>query len=262
MSVTTEFGTGYPFRIGNVFMRAWEVMSANFVLFFAIAVLIVLPITIVELSYNPHDKLTPEALQAGAVTKEWLVGYAWASGLGILAVVLLSTIGYGVCILKAFQHLSGEHRSLGDNLVQALLRFFPLLGVTVLFLFGLLAGSLLLIVPGIMLAVRWGVSTQVCVIERTGPIASLRRSAQLTDGNRWPLLGLIFLSMLGGALVPALLDLLLTSIGGRVGKVLGGLLIQGVIGGYLNCVSIMAYHELRRAKEGINNSRAMRAVFE
>jgi len=182
--------------------------------------------------------------------------------LTFLGTLVLSIIGYGVCMLAAFHHLSGEHTPLGHNLAQALVRFFPLLGVSVLWLLGVCAGWLLLLIPGIMLAARWGVCFQVCVIERIGPIASLKRSAQLTDGNRWPLLGLILISVMGAGLVSGLLDLLLTSIGGRGSRVLGGLLIQGVLDGYLNSVSMMAYHELRRAKEGIHNSRAMMAVFE
>jgi len=71
MRVATEFGTGNQFRVSNVLTRAWEVMSANFALFFAIGVLIGLPIAIVEMSYNPRGVLTPEAIQSGAVTQEY-----------------------------------------------------------------------------------------------------------------------------------------------------------------------------------------------
>ena len=263
MSIT-EVETKNRFRISNVVTRAWEVLSANFVPFFAIAVFVILPMTIFELSYGEEQTLKLEAIRSGLMplkdAKEYLLGYYRALGSAFLVHRVLGIIGFGVCGLAAFQQLRGAPRPWGDNLVHALMRFFPLLGVYVLSVLGVLAGCILLVIPGIMLWVRWVISSPVCVIERIGPIASLKRSAQLTDGNRWPLFGLyVFLVALG--LVPQLVSSLLTLIGGRVVGLFASLVLQGAIIGYAYCLSVTVYEELRSVKEGIGNP-AVGAVFD
>jgi hypothetical protein len=52
-----------------------------------------------------------------------------------------------------------------------------------------LAGLVLGVIPGVILAVMWAVVVPVIVIEGAGPRAALRRSRQLTRGNRWHVFG-------------------------------------------------------------------------
>ncbi len=49
----------------------------------------------------------------------------------------------------------------------------------------------LLVVPGIIVALMWSFVTPVLVVERTGLIDTFQRSRDLTRGHRWALLGLI-----------------------------------------------------------------------
>ena len=51
----------------------------------------------------------------------------------------------------------------------------------ILFGLGVWVGLLLFIIPGIMLMLRWSVAVPACVLEGTGPVASLGRSAALTQ---------------------------------------------------------------------------------
>ena len=260
-----EVGTRNRFRMSNAVTRAWEIMSANFVLFFGIALLIALPMAIWQLSYGDEYMLKMQAIQAGVIkgkdAQEIIFGYFRSFGLLGLLMMVLALVGYGVCCLAAFQHLCGERRPLSDNLGQALKRFFPLVGVGVLGYLGFIAGWILLIVPGIMLAVRWGLCGQVCVIEKTGPIASLKRSAQLTDGSRWPLFGFGILVVLASSFVSMLLSFPITWIAGRTVGLVASVLMQGAIAGYVYCLSVTVYQELRNAKEGTATP-AVVAVFE
>jgi hypothetical protein len=52
-----------------------------------------------------------------------------------------------------------------------------------------LAGLVLGVIPGVVLAIVWAVVVPVIVIEGAGPRAALRRSRQLTRGNRWHVFG-------------------------------------------------------------------------
>lgn len=54
---------------------------------------------------------------------------------------------------------------------------------TIVSLLGMTVGFFLLIVPGIILALRWAVVAQTAAIEHEGWLPSLSRSGQLTEGN-------------------------------------------------------------------------------
>jgi len=72
----------------------------------------------------------------------------------------------------------------------------PLLGGGLLAWIGTWLGLLLLAIPGIVLRVAWSLFTPVVVLEQKGPISGLRRSAALTRGHRWTILGLMLIFFL------------------------------------------------------------------
>ena len=69
----------------------------------------------------------------------------------------------------------------------------PLIALGLITGLGTTIGFVALIVPGIFLALLWIVSAPVLVEERCGPIAALGRSRALTQGARWPILGIALL---------------------------------------------------------------------
>jgi uncharacterized membrane protein len=56
---------------------------------------------------------------------------------------------------------------------------------------------ILLIVPGIMLYIRWSVAAPALVEERIGVFDALGRSSDLTDGARWKIFGLELVALVG-----------------------------------------------------------------
>jgi len=98
-------------------------------------------------------------------------------------------------------------------------------------------------------------------MERIGPIASLKRSAELTGGSRWLLFALallVLLASVGAALLS--LQIFVLSRGSIVG-LFCGLLIQGAFTGYLYCLSAAVYQELKNVKEGSVSPAAL-VVFD
>jgi uncharacterized membrane protein len=65
------------------------------------------------------------------------------------------------------------------------------------FLFGLIVagGMILLVVPGVYWALKYGFALFVAVDQKTDPVAALRESGRLTDGEKWHLLGFGLLLM-------------------------------------------------------------------
>jgi len=82
--------------------------------------------------------------------------------------------------------------------------FGSYLAASILVTLGVVLGLILLIVPGIILAIMWHFFGYVIVQDTTtGPIDAMRRSAEITKGYRWQLLGLgllLFLINIAGAL--------------------------------------------------------------
>jgi hypothetical protein len=99
------------------------------------------------------------------------------------------------------------------------------------------------------------------VVEQLGPFASMERSAQLTNGHRWKIFGLLLLAVLA-AIVSEAIDLTVEMVEG--GELLAsvGQVIWDAIWGAADAVLVIAtYHDLRVAKEGADTEQ-IAAVFE
>ena len=75
--------------------------------------------------------------------------------------------------------------------------FAGYLGASILVTIGVALGFVALIIPGIILAIMWQFFGYVIVENpMTGPVDAMRRSAEITKGHRWQLLGLGLLLLL------------------------------------------------------------------
>lgn len=87
------------------------------------------------------------------------------------------------------------------------------LAATALYVLGTIAGFLLLIVPGIIVAVRWYFAPQVAVVDRRSAGAAVTASGELVRGRFWPVAG----ALLVGALVFGILTAVPEAIIGAAG---------------------------------------------
>jgi uncharacterized membrane protein len=98
----------------------------------------------------------------------------------------------------------------------------------------------------------WFVGTQVCVVERLGPWTSLKRSAQLTKGHRWKIFGLMLLLIVVSLIGSTLIELALAPFGSFILTSGASLIWAAIWGAYYAVAVVVAYHDLRVAKEGID----------
>jgi hypothetical protein len=82
------------------------------------------------------------------------------------------------------EHRGQEPRGFADLYRNSSSRLGALLAVSILMGIGVGLGLVLLIVPGILLAIRWAVATPVVVLEGLGARAAMRRSQELVAGHR------------------------------------------------------------------------------
>jgi hypothetical protein len=88
---------------------------------------------------------------------------------------------------------AGERPRLGEVALRGLQVLPVAVAAVIVSGAGIALGFLALIVPGILLAMRWAVVAQVAAIEHEGWIPSLRRSAELTRTHYLHIFGLLFL---------------------------------------------------------------------
>jgi hypothetical protein len=179
-----------------------------------------------------------------------IVGAPLLALLAALAEIVLYALFQGALYRLAVGDLNAEAISVEDALKVGRERMWPLLGLTILAGLGVAAGLVLLIVPGVLLALAWSVVGPVLVEERTPVMETFGRSAELTRHSRLNIfgVGLVFLAAeIIGALVFAL-------IGAPFPEAVASSLIMPVyttiVGVVTGVVVAVIYDELRRLKGG------------
>jgi hypothetical protein len=141
-------------------------------------------------------------------------GYAVLTALGGVAGLVTRPMLQGAVFYGAMRDLDGERASADDCLRAGRRRWGTLLGLTIWS--GLLVGLgfIFLIVPGVILALRWSVAGPIVALEGRGIQEAMERSGKLTEGRR----GAIFLLF-------AILLLAALFLGGVIGVAGAGLTI-------------------------------------
>lgn len=184
---------------------------------------------------------------------------------GLLAWAVFQAAGIKILVAE----MRGEAMGVGDSLRQSLVHILPLYAIVILYVLAIWAGSILLLVPGIMVGVAFSVVVPTRVVERTGVFRSFGRSRDLTRNNRWRITGLVLIYfIIAGVLEMTIVSLFggfasmatLTSsrtIGLTIVLQLFGL-VFGLIGLAGSC---SLYAELRRIKDGVGSG-DLAAVFD
>jgi hypothetical protein len=226
--------------IGRVLSDGLGVLGRNFGPFFLLALLLEgIPSALIAYS-QLMARLNPAFGVFGLV--------------GLLALLITAPMMQGALVSGSMDDLDGRRVSINSCLEAGRRHWLRLLGLDILVALGVCLGTILLIVPGVLLALRWSVCIPALVLEGRGVQEAMGRSADLTQDRRWPifLLGLIFL----GAMI--LLQIALTIVGLPFGSLYNSAAFSAVTTPFINtCTSVLAYpiltalfRQLRRDKEG------------
>ena len=253
--------------VGRVFQRAFSAIRLNPVVILGLALIVgALPNLIMTYLFVQMGLVTStEAVRIGAISPTRII---WVSLLSGLIIMVIAALVQGSLTRAVVTANEGRRASFGESLGTGLEVILPLIGLSILFSIGIMFGFVLLIVPGVILMLMWSVAVPSLVVERQGVFKALGRSADLTKGARWKILGL-FLVL---AVIYWLLSIVLGLVGVKMygaanaagGLTVGNLLGSAVLGLVFNVlwgtIQPSLYLELRQAKEG-SSAEALAEVF-
>jgi len=240
------------FSIGNVISRSLSIYTANFVPFILIALIIQAPMII----YGFMATADPFAADFLIQSQE---ASPFKPLLESLVSMVLANIVTGAIIFGVFQQLQGERVDMSTCVTVGLKRVLPVVGVGLIFGICVVLGMVLLIIPGIILFCMLLLAVPVAVVEGGGVGNALRRSATLTQGFRWSILGIF-------AIIYAILmvlTMIVTMVGMSSGFTVLLVGLQGVsliCGTWISVATAVTYHDIRASKENVD-TRQLAEVF-
>lgn len=137
-----------------------------------------------------------------------LAGTAIHSASALLGEILYT----GAVAVAVISAPAGANPSLVELVRQT--RWRTLIAIDLLFVLGMLVGVLLLVIPGLIFFARYVLVAVLAEVEELGVREAFRRSAELTRGSRWLVLGVLFGAFLAGDVVTQVLKVAATELGG------------------------------------------------
>jgi len=248
------------FDTRRVLSRLFGALGRNLVQFLLLAALLTgLPTaatSAIELFQDPAD----DAFGSGLV----LAPAAWLIGAMAGAVLQGAVIHGTVC------DLSGRKAHFAACLAAGVRFSAPLFGIGLVVAVGSGLGCLILIVPGVLMALAWSVAAPVAVVERAGVFGALRRSRELTRNRRRAIFALALMAA-AGVILQATTNAVISGgcwRGDPAGCAMHRLFIQAVANLIAQSANTLVgsagvaslYFELRRDKEAVGTEQ-IAAVF-
>jgi len=171
--------------VGELLDRTFFFYRKHFLLFVGLAGLphlVLLAVQLLAVVFRSGEQVAARILAAAVTTLLTALVY--------LAVVAVSQ---GTTVIAVSRMHLGREPSIAEAYGAIKGRFFTL--VLIMLVAGLATGVglVLLIIPGILIALMLSLAIPVAVLERTGVWAALTRSAELTKGNRGRIFVIYFL---------------------------------------------------------------------
>jgi len=252
--------------VGRVFERAFAAVRTNPAVILGLALVVgAIPNLLMTYVVVQLGMASTEAVVAGQISP---AGFAAAALFSGIISMVIGALVQGALTRATISATEGTRVSFGDSLATSLRVVLPLIGLAIVSAIGVGLGMLLLIVPGIILALMWSVAVPVLVAERRGVFESLGRSSDLAKGAKGRIFGIFIVVFIAYAIASAVLGVVGLS-GYNAANASGGLtpmnLIGSVVAGTLlnaawGTIQPALYVELRQWKEG-TSVEALEAVF-
>ena len=243
--------------IGELVDGAVKLYRRDWLALTGIAALVLVPLTFIQLWVTQSMVTSVDVLATDAEFQAMTTQLVLVT-LVFVAVQLLIAQPFLVAAISraAADAYLGERVTLGQTLRYALSRLPAILWVTIITLIVTTIGFILLIIPGIIAAVRLTLTPAVVVVEDVRGTKAVGRSWRLTDGHFWRVLATLILSgiisFVGAAIIQIPTEVIATMLGpeGWPVSALGAALATVLITPFSLLIVVLLYFDLRVRKEG------------
>lgn len=251
------------FSVGDILGQSFSIYFRNLPTFVPMSLIAFVPSFAVVLlldssSVNDPLILGPDLQDPTAIDIWGNVGVAMREA--FVSLLCLTWLQAGLAF-GVVRQLRGGTTGFVETILQGLRMLAPaiLVALVVAILTGI--GVVLLIVPGIIVALILWVAVPAAVIERSG-LRALGRSHELTNGFKGQIFGLaLILGVLQLVVMTILMAVLVNWITDRTVVFVVSQLVTVVLSGIWATATAVTYHDLRVIKEGVD-SRSIARVFE
>ncbi|MEJ6393563.1 hypothetical protein V8J82_09875 [Gymnodinialimonas sp. 2305UL16-5] len=239
-----------PLGVGAIISESFSILSKNFV---AVVILAAIP-TFIGLAVS--GVLLGWSVALGTADPEQTLDAFAGPGIGITfglsMIVQFAIYGLIVALLVqlAYNAKLGRPISVGEYFGPALSSALP---IAILFIaISILAsiGLVFLIIPGLWIYAVFFVTAPAVAIERVG-FGGMGRSAELTKGYRWPIVGLFLVIAIFFIVLGFITQFLAAAIGGIVVALIITVFVNSIAYGISGIATALAYARLREIKEGV-----------
>lgn len=227
--MTTESGTQGHLDIGGVFERTGEIYKQCFGTVWIVALILLVPASIIVGLLGNDGILRLLGSLVNLIVSAWLIGSV-------------------VRIVQDVEQDGKVDWSVGEILGSVTPKLVAIILLQIVSGVAIAIGLVLVVIPGVILALMWAVALPAMVVEDKGVFDSLGRSSDLTRDNRMRILG-VALIVLAAYLVITIIGGILVAIAPIVGII--ALVILGVLlYPYIAIIGAVLYYRLVALKEG------------
>ena len=223
---------------GEILDMGFRILKNHFVLLAGLGAILYVPLSLaVELTTKPGEVIDPVA----ALTILLPLSLVWLIAQPVVMVAITHAIG---------ESYLSRSVAFGGALRFALSILLPLLGTWILSSIIIVVGFVLLIVPGVILALMFTLLTPIMVTEKIFGFAAMERSWNLMKGNMLRALGLLVVTGILSSVLTAGVDLVAGFVP-FVGSVVAGI-VQGAANAFGTAALVVLYFDIRCRKEAFD----------
>jgi hypothetical protein len=257
-----------PMTLGELLDRTFFLYRKHFILFVGLIAL-------------PHLALLAVQLAAVVLGQQRVLTFSLTTIVMTLITMLVYlavlAVSQGATVIAVSRLHLGREASISDAFASLEGRIVTISLLMVRVGLNIAVGLILLIVPGVLVALKWSLAIPVTVLEHTGMSASLSRSSVLTKGYRLRILAIYFLFVVLTYIFYSLWEIPLLVAGGlfsrrdltagvpawtEIAFPVGGFLTQSLVGPLLTIALSLAYYDQRVRKEAFDLEHMMSLLDE
>lgn len=176
-----------PLGFGEILDAGFRLWRNYFRTFITVAAALTLPVMLIN-AYVTWDQVL--AIRDGLLLVANVESFERTQVILSLAAIVTTLVTHAAIMLVAVRGYLGRPTKPVEAFRMVMRRVFPLLGLLILMVLGMIAGFLALVIPGIFLAIAWQLALPAFWEESLRPLECLGRSYRLVKGRWWTLFGI------------------------------------------------------------------------